>query len=75
MSETRTQGETTMLKELASLGINVNMLTRHANLGDARRMASSFTDVRLVVMGCDGRYWVVSARDAGKLRKVGYETI
>jgi hypothetical protein len=66
----------TTLTDLAALGINVNMLTRHANLEDARRSARSFANVvRLVVMGCDGRYWVVSARDAGKLRKAGYETI
>lgn len=64
-----------MLEKIKALGVNVNMMTRHASLEDARRAAESFKNsVRLVVMGDDGRYWVVSAREAGILRKSGYET-
>lgn len=65
-----------MLDKLAKIGIDVNMLTRHASIEDAKIKARSYvTGIYLVVMGCDDRYWVVSARDAGRLRKAGYETI
>lgn len=50
--------------------------SRYVSLSDAAKAACGFINrVYLVVMGCDGRYWVVSARDAGMLRKAGYETI
>lgn len=65
-----------MLAKIKALGVNVDMMTRHACLEDAKRAArTSINMVRLVVMGDDDRYWVVSARDAGRLRKAGYETI
>jgi hypothetical protein len=64
------------LAKLAKIGVNTNLMTRHAGLEDAKRNARSFVNsMRLVVMGCDGRYWVVSAREAASLRKAGYETI
>lgn len=62
-----------MLANLAKLGIDVNMLTRHASLADAFATARRSHQIRLVVMGDDGRYWVVSAREAARLRKAGYE--
>lgn len=64
-----------MLEHIKKLGVNVNMLTRYKSLAAARAAALTFADVRLVVLGDDGRYWVLSARDAGKLRKAGFETI
>lgn len=65
-----------MLAKLAALGINTNSLIRHATLAGARRDQMARTGlIFMVVQGCDGRFWVVSARDAGKLRKAGYETI
>lgn len=63
------------LEALKNLGINVLMLTRHTSLDDAKRTARSFNDIRLVVMGDAGQYWVVTAREAARLRKAGYETV
>ncbi len=76
--EPRTGAETMTLESLKSLGVNVGMLTRHASLAEARSAAYGFranASPRLIIMGSDDRYWVVSARDAGILRKAGFETI
>jgi hypothetical protein len=64
-----------MLTVAKNLGLSSILWTRHAKLDDARTAAIKFNDVRLTVVGCDGLYWVVSAPDAAKLRKAGYETI
>jgi hypothetical protein len=48
---------------------------RHVGLIEARQAAFSFRGVRMIIMGDDGEFWVVSHRDAGVLRKAGYETI
>jgi hypothetical protein len=70
------QKDATMtLANLAALGINTNTLARFANLAAAHAFALTFNDIRLVVQGCDGRFWVVSARDAGRLRGMGYEVV
>lgn len=65
----------TTLNAIKALGVNTATLTRHATRADADRMAASYTagPIRLVVLGCDGRFWVVSAKDAGRLTKAGYE--
>jgi hypothetical protein len=55
-----------MLANLKALGIDTLTLTRHTTLGAAKANAASFTTVRLVVQGCDDRFWVVSARNAAK---------
>lgn len=62
-----------MLTNLKNLGINTMTMIRKSTLAEAKAVARSFKDVRLVVMGCDGQFWVVAARDAAKLRGAGYE--
>jgi len=64
-----------MLTAMKALGCSWMTAARYADLDSARRAAAGFSDVRQVVMGCDGLFWVVSSKDAGKLRKAGYETI
>jgi hypothetical protein len=64
-----------MLITAHNLNLNPLTWTRHDSLKAARTFALTFNDIRVVVLGSDGLYWVVSARDAGILRKSGFETI
>lgn len=65
-----------MIKAMKAAGCRDWMTAgRYATIGAACKGAAGFSDVRLVVMGDDGQYWLTSARDAAKLRKAGYETI
>lgn len=44
-----------------------------SNLSRAKSWANNAKKLHIVVLGCDGRFWVVCGADANKLNKLGYE--
>lgn len=46
---------------------------RFKNRDAAFRWANNGLKMRMVMLGCDGRFWVVCGSDASRLFKLGYE--
>lgn len=46
---------------------------RFLNIESAIGWANNATKLRFVMLGCDGRFWVVCGADASRLSKQGYE--
>ena len=49
--------------------------SRFTSLGNARNCQDHRTKSSLIVLGCDGRFWVTTMADGERLVRAGYEAI
>jgi hypothetical protein len=55
-----------------TLGLR-NNIDQFSTLEGAKRWANNCIKLHTVMLGCNGKYWVVCFADAQKLHKMGYE--
>lgn len=48
---------------------------KFVKLSTAKNFASHCEKAMMIIMGCDGMYWVVTMRDGENLIKSGYEAL
>ncbi len=66
------KNDKTMTTLKTTLGLR-NNIDQFSNLDAAQRWANNCIKLHIVMLGDNGKYWVVCFADAQKLSKIGYE--